>query len=146
SWPEVQELLGRTDMVIILVASLEEHGPQGPIGIDFLDGVEIVKLIAQKTDVLVALALLPGISPYHMEFPGTITISHETAQRVYFEAAQSLIHHGFRRIRFLNAHTGNQFLTAFVADRINQETPAIAVELYTVLQGGGGGGARTTTF
>ncbi|HLK67362.1 MAG TPA: creatininase family protein [Bryobacteraceae bacterium] len=135
TWPEVQDLLTRTDMVIIPVASLEEHGPQTPIGTDFLSGVETAKLIAQKTDVLVAPVLLPGISPYHMEFPGTITISHDTAQRVYFEAVQSLIHHGFRRILFLNAHTGNQYLTAYVADRINQETAAIAVELHTVTQG-----------
>src|SRR5438876_6832621 len=135
TWPEVQELLTRTDMAIIPVASLEEHGPQAPIGTDFLDGVETAKLIAQKTDVLVAPVLLPGISPYHMEFPGTITISHDTAQRVYFEAVQSLIHHGFRRILFLNAHTGNQHLTAYVADRINQETPAIALELHTATQG-----------
>ena len=136
TWPEVQDLLTRTDMVIVPVASLEEHGPQTPIGTDFLDGVETAKLIAQKTDVLVAPVLLPGISPYHMEFPGTITISHDTAQRVYFEAAQSLIHHGFRRILFLNAHTGNQYLTAYVADRINQETPAIALELTAAVQGG----------
>jgi creatinine amidohydrolase len=145
TWPEVQDLLTRTDMVIIPVASLEEHGPQTPIGTDFLNGVEEAKLIAQKTDVLVAPILLPGISPYHMEFPGTITISHETAQRVYFEAVQSLIHHGFRRILFVNAHTGNQYLTAYVADRINQETPAIALELHTATQGGGGTGPTTRT-
>ena len=76
TWPEVQDLLTRTDMAIIPVASLEEHGPQAPIGTDYLNGVETAKLIAQKTDVLVAPVLLPGISPYHMEFPGTITISH----------------------------------------------------------------------
>jgi creatinine amidohydrolase len=134
TWPEVQDLLTRTDIVIIPVASLEEHGPQTPIGTDFLNGVETAKLIAQKTEALVAPILLPGISPYHMEFPGTITISHDTAQRVYFEAVQSLIHHGFRRILFVNAHTGNQYLTAYVADRINQETPAIALELHMATQ------------
>jgi creatinine amidohydrolase len=143
TWPEVQDLLTRADMVIIPVASLEEHGPQTPIGTDYLNGVEEAKLIAQKTDVLVAPILLPGISPYHMEFPGTITISHDTAQRVYFEAVQSLIHHGFRRILFVNAHTGNQYLTAYVADRINQETPAIALELHTVTQGAPGAGTTT---
>src|SRR5690348_3581464 len=65
TWPEVQDLLTRTDMVIIPVASLEGHGPQTPIGTDYLNGVEEAKLIAQKTDVLVAPILLPGISPYH---------------------------------------------------------------------------------
>lgn len=129
TWPEVQDLLSRTDMVIIPVPSIEQHGPQTPMGTDFFSGVERAKLIAQRTDVLVAPVVLAGSSPYHMGFPGTITISTETLEKVYFETASSLIHHGFRRILFLNSHTGNQYMTAFVADRINQETPAIAVEL-----------------
>jgi creatinine amidohydrolase len=129
TWPEVQDLLARTDMVLIPVGSLEEHGPQTPIGTDYFSGVERAKLIAQKTDLLVAPIVFPGISPYHMEFPGTITLSHETLQHVYFEAVTSLIHHGFRRILLLNSHIGNQFMTAFLADRINQETSAIAIEL-----------------
>src|SRR5271163_2468953 len=129
SWPEVQDLLKRSDMVIIPVASIEEHGPQGPLGTDYLAGVEKAKLIAQKTDVLVAPILLPGISPYHMEFPGTITLSADTVQRVYFEAAQSLIHHGFRKFLLLNSHAGNQNVTRYILDRINQETPGTAVEL-----------------
>jgi creatinine amidohydrolase len=133
TWPEVQDLLTRSDMVIIPVPSLEQHGPQTPIGTDYLSGVERANLIAQKTDVLVAPVLMAGISPYHMEFPGTITLSHDTVQRVYFETAQSLIYHGFRRIMFLNSHAGNQYMTAYVADRINQETPAIALELTTAI-------------
>src|SRR5579864_9839019 len=76
TWPEVQDLLTRSDMVIIPVPSLEQHGPQTPIGTDYLSGVERAKLIAQKTDVLVAPVLLARISPYHMEFPGTIALSH----------------------------------------------------------------------
>ena len=135
TWPEVQDLLGRTDMVIIPVPSLEQHGPQTPIGTDFLSGVERAKLVAQKVDVLVAPIIMAGSSPYHMDFPGTITISTETLEKVYFEAVQSLIHHGFRRILFLNSHAGNQYMTAFVADRVNQETPAIAVELTSAIEG-----------
>jgi creatinine amidohydrolase len=134
TWPEVQDLLTRSDMVIIPVASLEQHGPQTPIGTDFLAGVERAKLIAQKTDVLVAPILMAGLSPYHMGFPGTITVSPETVQRVFFEAAQSLIHHGFRRILLLNSHAGNQYVSAYIADRINQETPAVAVELTNAVE------------
>jgi creatinine amidohydrolase len=129
TWPEVQDLLTRTDMVILPVTAIEQHGPQLPLGTDYFAGVEQALLIAQKTDVLVAPILLPGVSPYHMEFPGTIALSPDTVQRVYFEAAQSLIHHGFRRFLILNAHGGNQIVSRYIADRINQETPAIAVEL-----------------
>jgi len=129
TWPEVRDLLTRSDMVLIPVPSIEQHGPQTPMGTDFYAGVEEAKLIAQRTDILVAQVLMVGQSPYHMEFPGTMTLSSETLERVYFEAAQSLIHHGFRRFLFLNSHAGNQYLTRFVVDRINQETPAVAIEL-----------------
>jgi creatinine amidohydrolase len=129
SWPEVQDLRTRTDMVIIPIASLEQHALHLPIGTDFLNGLERAKLIAQKTDVLVAPILMPGNSPYHMGFPGTITLKAETIQQVYFEAVQSLIQHGFTRFLLLNSHGGNQFITKYIADRINQETAGIAVEL-----------------
>lgn len=129
TWPEVDSLLSRTDIVIVPVTAIEQHGPQLPIGTDYYTAEELGKLIAQKADVLVAPVLMPGISPYHMEFPGTITLSPDTLQRVYFEAAQSLIHHGFRRFLFLDSHSGNQNVTRYIIDRINQETPAIAVEL-----------------
>ena len=107
TWPEVQALRARTDMVIIPIAAMEQHALHLPIGTDFLNGLERAKLIAQKAAVLVAPILLPGNSPYHMEFPGTITLSSQTIQQVYFEAAQSLIRHGFTRFLLLNSHGGN---------------------------------------
>ncbi len=127
--PEVRDLLTRSDMVIMPIASLEQHGLHLPIGTDFLNGLERAKLIAQRADVLVAPILLPGQSPYHMGFEGTITLSAETIQAVYVEAAQSLIRHGFRRFLILNSHGGNRAITGFIVDRINQETQGIAVEL-----------------
>jgi len=127
--PEVRDLLTRTDMVLIPVPSIEQHGLHAPMGNDFYSGIETAKLIAQRTDILVAPVLMVGQAGYHMEFPGTITLSSETLQSVYFEAAKSLIQHGFHRFVFFNSHTGNQYMTKFVVDRINQETSAIAVDL-----------------
>lgn len=129
TWPEVKDLLTRTDMVLIPVPSIEQHGLHAPMGTDFYAGIEQAKLIAQRTDILVAPVLMIGQSPYHLEFPGSIALSAETMQRVYFEAAQSLIRYGFKRFVFYNSHAGNQYLTKFVADRINQETSAIAIDL-----------------
>ena len=129
TWPEVRDLLSRTDMVLIPIPALEQHGFQGPIGTDYYSGVEVSKLIAQRTDVLVAPILFVGQSPYHLAFPGSIALSAETLQRVYFEAAQSLINQGFRRFLFYASHTGNQYIAGYVADRLNQETAAVAVNL-----------------
>ena len=111
------------------MGALEQHGLHLPIGTDYLNGVERAKLIAQQVDVLVAPILTPGQSPYHMGFPGTITLSSETIQAVYVEAAHSLIRHGFKRFLILNSHGGNRAISGFIVDRINQETAGIAVEL-----------------
>lgn len=129
TWPEVRDLLSRTDMVLIPIPALEQHGFHGPIGTDYYSGVEQAKLIAQRTDILVAPILYVGQSPYHLAFPGSIALSAETLQRVYFEAAQSLINQGFRRILLYASHTGNQYIASYVADRLNQETSAVAVRL-----------------
>lgn len=131
--PEVEDLLTRSDMVIIPVASLEQHGTHLPMGTDYLNGEERAKLIAQRADVLVAPILFPGQSPYHMEFAGTITLPSTLIQEVYVEAVKSLIRHGFKRFLILNAHGGNNAISTFIVDRINQETEGIAVKLNDVV-------------
>lgn len=130
--PEVEDLLTRTDMVIFPVGALEQHGTHLPIGTDYLNGVERAKRVAQRTDVLVAPILLPGQSPYHMEFAGTVTLPSTLIQEVYVESAKSLMKHGFKRFLVMNAHGGNRAITTFIVDRINQETEGIAVDLGAV--------------
>jgi len=127
--PEVEDLLTRTDMVILPVGALEQHALHLPMGTDFISGVERAKLIAQETDALVVPILTLGQSPYHMGFAGSITLRSETIQAVYFEAVESLLRHGFKRFLFLNAHGGNRATVDFLVDRINQETAGIAVNL-----------------
>ncbi|MBI4540096.1 MAG: creatininase family protein [Gemmatimonadetes bacterium] len=127
--PEVQELLQRTDMVIIPVASLEQHGRHLPIGTDYYNGLGRALLVAQRTDVLVAPVLFLGNAPYHMAFEGSMTLPPELIQEVYFQAAKSLVRHGFRRFLILNSHGGNTIISRYIVDRINHETPGLAVEL-----------------
>ena len=130
--PEVEDLLTRSDMVLIPVGALEQHGTHLPIGTDYLNGLQQAKLIGQRADILVAPIMMPGQSPYHMGFAGTVTLPSELIQEVYVEAAKSLMQHGFKRFLFLNAHGGNRAITTFVVDRINQETEGIAVDLGAV--------------
>jgi len=125
--PEVDEFLTRSDMVIIPVASLEQHGGHLPIGTDFINGVERSKLIAQERDILVAPILMVGQSPYHMGFAGTVTLKAETIIQVHLEAVDSLIQHGFKRFIIMNAHGGNRALSTLIVDQINQTTAGVAV-------------------
>ncbi|MEQ9425241.1 MAG: creatininase family protein [Cyclobacteriaceae bacterium] len=127
--PEVQELLTKTDLVIIPVAALEQHGLHLPIGTDFLNGVATANMIAQERDVLVAPILMAGQSPYHMGFEGTITLSAETIIKVHLEAVESLIQHGFKRFIIYNSHGGNRAISTLLVDQINQTTAGVAVNM-----------------
>jgi creatinine amidohydrolase len=106
---------------------MEQHAGHLPIGTDFINGVERAKLIAQERDVLVAPVLMLGQSPYHMGFPGTITLSADTIVKVHLEAVHSLLKHGFRRFIIMNAHGGNRAISTYLADQINQTTAGVAV-------------------
>ena len=125
--PEVESFLKVSDMVIIPVGAMEQHGKHLPIGTDFINGVERCKLIAQERDILVAPVLMAGQSPYHMGFAGTITLSAETIIKVHMEAVQSLISHGFKRFIIMNSHGGNRAISTLIVDQINQTTAGVAV-------------------
>ena len=125
--PEVEALLTRTDMVIIPIGSMEQHGNHLPFGTDFINGVELSKLIAQERDILVSPVLMAGQSPYHMGFAGTITLEADTILAVHLEAVESLIRHGFKRFVIMNAHGGNRAISTLLIDQINQTTAGVAV-------------------
>lgn len=129
TWKEVEEALTHTDMIIIPVGSMEQHGPHLPLGTDFYGAIEPCKMIAQEADVLVAPVVMVGLSKYHMGFPGTITLSPETFEAVLFESSKSLIKYGFKRIMFYNGHGGNITSVNNVIRKINQETDAAAILL-----------------
>lgn len=129
SWPEVKEYLQRCDMVIIPLGSIEQHGPHLPLGTDTYEAYEISKLISAKTGVVVANVISVGYSESHIGFPGTITISQDTLERVLKETVDSLIRHGFKRIMFFNYHGGNNLTQSRLVAHINRTTPATAVAI-----------------
>ena len=129
SWLEVEEALKRTDMAIIPVGSIEQHGKHLPLGTDIIAVTERAKLIAQETDVLVAPAVVVGLSEHHLGFPGSLTLTPATFEAVLYEVAQSLMHHGIDKIMIYNGHGGNSISVTNVVQKINQTTSATAVFL-----------------
>jgi creatinine amidohydrolase len=132
TWEEVEQYLRTSDMVIIPVGSIEQHGKHLPLGSDTIAAVETSMRIGQKTGVLVAPILLAGVSEHHMGFPGTISLAPATLEAVLYDTARSLIAHGFKRIMFYNGHGGNETTVTNVVYRINRETAATAIDLWRI--------------
>jgi len=129
TWPEVEELLTRTDVALIPIGSIEQHGRHLPLGTDIYAATEFCKLVAQQADALVVPVVLAGLSAHHLGFAGSLTLSPETFEQVLFETVESLIQHGIRKVAFYNGHGGNRASMANVITRINNSTVATAVDL-----------------
>ncbi len=129
TWTDVRDYLKNSDMIIIPMGSTEQHGPHLPLGTDSYLALDTSKLISARTGVVVAPVVLAGYSYYHSGFPGTLSLKPATLEEVFFETAEMLIKHGFRRIMFFNYHGGNNVVQDKVVYRINQTTEATAVAI-----------------
>lgn len=125
---EVQEALTQTDIILLPVGALEQHGPHLPLGSDSMQGTEICKrvqlLLAEEgIPVVVAPPFIYGLSAAHMEFPGTITLQPHTMLAVLEETCLSLYRHGFRRFALIMGHGGNWPIMQVAAQSVVAQTP-----------------------
>ena len=108
TWAEVKlEIENGRDTVIVPLGSTEQHGRHLPLGTDAVLGDEFGWAVAERLDAFLAPTVRFGCSEHHLSFPGTISVSAETFQRVVIDVVASLSRHGFRRIVLLPTHGGN---------------------------------------
>jgi creatinine amidohydrolase len=126
---DVREYLKTGDMLLVPLGSTEQHGPHLPLGTDSYEALALSTEIFRRTGIVVAPLAWVGYSEYHNGFPGTISVSTDTLARFLFECCEGLVRQGFRRILFLNYHGGNSLAQGIVIQRLNHETPAVAVAI-----------------
>src|SRR5699024_12576284 len=62
-----------------------------------------------------------GVSPHHMDFPGTITLRPETLSDILEDIVSSLKKHGIKKFLFVNAHGGNSTPIAVASENIARQ-------------------------
>ncbi len=107
SWPEVENYLSGSRLVLVPVGSTEQHGPNGLIGTDAICAETIARRAGERLGALVAPTINYGMSLHHMAFPGTVSLRPETLIAVIRDCVTSLYAHGFREFLFVNGHGGN---------------------------------------
>jgi len=128
-YPDIQEYLKSKDLILIPMASTEQHGPHLPLKTDTVTAEEVARRVAQQIQVLYTPCIWMGYSPQHLHEPGkgrgTITIRAETLLNLMYDLARSLIHHGFNRLIFVNGHGSNVKVVDPVLRRLRYETGAL---------------------
>lgn len=106
-WVDYDELLQRTDLVIIPTGAVEVYGPHLPVGTDTIVVTHVAQRVGDILNVPVLPTLAVGYSAMLGDFPGTLSISTATQAAYVRETAESVIKWGAKRILFINSHRGN---------------------------------------
>jgi len=98
-------------MVLLPLASTEQHGDHLPVGTDSIILQTLIERIFQRGDTRLNLVFAPflpiGKSNEHMGYPGTLTFSTQTYYALLRDIASSVARSGFKKLVLLNSHGGN---------------------------------------
>lgn len=128
TWMEVRDALkaGKTT-VIVPTGGVEQNGPYLTTGKHNVILRGVGEAIARKLgDALVApvVAFVPegDIDPptSHMKYPGTISLTEDTYERLLIDICDSLRMHGFRHVVLLGDSGGNQKGMKTAAAKLNE--------------------------
>jgi len=123
---QIASLAKQDAVVIIPTGATEQHGPHLPVGTDTIIASEIatgaVKRASDSVSVLLLPALTYGSSQHHMMYSGTVSLHDDLFISQLVEIGNCLLHHGFRRLLFVNGHGGNAAPLRMAIDRIRQGT------------------------
>jgi creatinine amidohydrolase len=130
--PELRDLAKKDAVVIIPVASTEQHGPHLPTQVDCLLVGEIARRTAEQASKSVPTIVTPvvwtGLAEHHMSLGATISLDFDSFFTVLRGVSTSLTRHGFRKILLLNGHGGN---IAALTVIVNELAPALDAPIAT---------------
>ncbi len=128
---ELRRLAEQDAVVILPIASIEQHGPHLPVMTDTRLGHEVAVLAARKAypvrPTVVTPVVWSGLSEHHMPFGGTLILSHATFRAVIRDLVISLTRHGFHDILISNSHGGNIVAMNQICDELSSEVEATLV-------------------
>lgn len=100
---------GELNACIIPVAAIEQHLEHLAMEHDWRSVNVVAEAVAEKLapQVLVAQALMVGVSEHHMTHAGTLTLRPGTFLAVLNDLIRSVVVAGFENVVVLNGHGGN---------------------------------------
>ncbi len=109
TWLEAKEAFATAELALIPIGSFEQHAPFMTFEVDWARAHAFGKLLAERMypRVILAPPIMFGISHHHMNFPGTITLEHDTFHAVIRDVVRSLKTHGVQQFLLVNGHGGN---------------------------------------
>lgn len=119
NWMEVEEYLKKDDRILLVLGATEQHGYLS-VTTDIEIPAALAEAASQKSGVIVAPVLNFGISPYFLDYPGTISLRVSTFLDVIEDIFRSLYRQGFRTFVVVNGHGGNDSARNRIVELLNE--------------------------
>ncbi len=107
SQPVAARMLAATGTAVVAAGSVEQHGGHLPLGTDAFAAQSIAERVAFRLDTVVAPLGPVGVAPYHLPWPGSLSLSPATLSAVLLDVCAALSRAGASRILLVNWHEGN---------------------------------------
>src|SRR5215467_15788933 len=91
----------------VATGSVEQHGGHLPLGTDAFAAASIAERVAARLGTVVASLGPAGVAPYHLPWPGTLSLRAATLGAVLVDVCGGLRGAGAHRIVVVNWHEGN---------------------------------------
>ena len=133
---ELNERAAAGAVVLLPVASTEQHGPHMATGTDCLLVGEVCRRAAARVaaagrPVVVAPVLWAGLARHHMAFGGSVSLGLATYQALLLDLGRSIERAGFERLVIVNGHGGNMTaLNALSAELTAALAMPVAITTY----------------
>ena len=125
--------LDKSIPVILPIGAIEQHGPHLNVETDTLIGEFFCNLLNEKMkpEVIVLPSIAICCSEHHMDFAGTLSVSHDTLMRYVKDILVSIVANGFKNIIIFNAHGGNQAIASVIVESFGVENRGVNIAVMT---------------
>ena len=120
--PEAQEAL-RRGTAILVTGSVEQHGSHLPLGTDAFAAGTIARRVAARIGAPVLPISPVGVAPYHLPWPGSLTLRPSTLIDLIVDVSEGLASAGVERILVVNWHEGNSSAVRLAAEEVQRRFP-----------------------
>lgn len=135
---ELRDLAARDAIVLLPVASTEQHGPHLATGVDMFLGMEgckrIAEMVSKHRPCVVAPPVWMGLAEHHVDLGGTFSLPLTVWHTLLRELCRSILRAGFKKILLVNSHGGNiSALNALTVDLSKElDTQIATTTLYVI--------------
>lgn len=128
NWGQVERWLKTDDLAVLPLGSTEQHAGLS-LSVDSILAEKVALDAAEPLGIPVFPVVPYGLTPYFLEYPGSVSLRMETYVRLLRDILDSLRGQGFRRFLLVNGHGGNAPAGAFAIEWM-ADNPGCAVKFH----------------